>query len=174
MRVNFALARLAVLVLTTACTTPGISAEVQPRPSAPPRFCEVKHSAWCLLTGADNYTDVPSLKAEYVSQWIVRGDLWRDHPLIINEPRGCRSGRSDTVALVSYERGVRWQGRNWNKLIVKLKKDGSCDLELWSAPVAVDPQAGAFFAGLSLVRPCKDAACEGDSIGTTIRPLVQP
>lgn len=160
-------------VLLAACA-PTVAQASPPAIDAPPSVCEIQQAVWCLLYSDATYEDRPSGQEAYASQWIVRGGTWQTHPLVINEPRGCRRGQSDTVELVSYERNVSSGGRNVNKMIVKLKQDGSCNLELLSPTLKEDPQAGAFFAGLTLIRPCRDTSCEGRPIAIWLRNLVEP
>lgn len=143
-------------------------------PSSPPESCEIRQAAWCLLYSDVTYEDKPSPLEKFSSIWIIRGSTWKEHPLVMREPRGCRQGRADTTEFVRSIKNVEFEGNRESMFVVRLKKDKTCDLEFFYYPVKRDPQAGGFFAALGLLRPCRDSACEGDVIGVKIRPFVHP
>jgi hypothetical protein len=127
-----------------------------------------------LLYSDATYEDHPSTKAGLASQWVVRGGTWKDYPLIINEPAGCRAGVADEVKIVDHAGDYLWNNRRWNMVRVRLKRDKTCDLELISSRLSDDPQAGAFFAGFTMLRACRDAYCNGPVLGTEIRSRLEP
>ena len=153
----------AIIILTPFSQAQSIS-------YAPTTSCEIRQSTWCILYSDVTYKDIPSREKGYASSWIVTGDTWKDYPLIINEPTGCRNGKSNTLDLVGSETSIRWQGRVWQKIFVRLKKDKSCDLEFVYPPVGQDPQEGAFLAAMTLVKSCSDQSCSSSPLGLFIRP----
>lgn len=148
------------------------TAQARSHPHAPPVLCEFKQSSWCILYSVATYEDAPSQEEGYASRWTVRGGTWKDHPLIINEPIGCRSGISDTVELLGSEETVEWHGQPLTKVAIKLKSDGSCNLELLYPRADADPQEGAFFAAMTLIKACQNTACTSAPIGIVIRPRI--
>lgn len=140
---------------------------------APPSHCEIRQSAWCILYSDATYEDVPSESAGYSSYWTVRGGTWKEYPLLIKEPVGCRNGKSDTIEFISFEHLVKWRDQVLDKLVVKIKSDGSCNLEFLYPKSGVDPVDGAFFAAMTLVKACQDAPCSGDPIGRFVRSKIR-
>lgn len=162
------------LMLIGGAPTPVEKMQIAARPHAPPTFCEIRQATWCWLSSDATFEDRPSRAAGFSSLWIVRGGTWRNYPLVMHEPTGCRSGRADTVNLIKPPINVRLRGKLWNKIIVGLKKDGTCNLEFLYPKLSDDPQAGGFFAAMNLLRPCRNPACDGEPIGFKIRSLVDP
>ena len=158
------------IVCVMAVALKPTSSHAQSAPHAPPTFCEIRQSAWCILYSDVSYKDAPSKKEGYASHWIVKGGTWKDNPLVINEPKGCRNGKSDTVDLIGSEEEVKSEGRTWTKIRVRIKKDKSCDLEFLYPPAGSDPQEGAFLAAMTIVKACGDQNCSSPPLGLFIRP----
>jgi hypothetical protein len=148
--------------------------EDQVLPSSPPERCEIQQASWCLLYSDVTYEDKPSTLEKFASVWTIRGSTWKNYPLVVREPRGCRVGRSDTTEFIRSTKNMEFEGRRRDMFVVRMKKNKTCDLEFIYFPVKQDPQAGGFFAALGLLRPCRDNACEGEVIGVKIRPFVHP
>jgi hypothetical protein len=96
--------------------------------------------------------------------WTLRDSFRPESKLVILEPNGCRTGFSDALAFSGFEQGVKWQDDSWDRMRVRLKMDGSCDLEVLMPPFTGDPMEWAFSTGLMLVKACKDERCEGQSL----------
>jgi hypothetical protein len=165
---------LAIVILISGACAPRTPSNPQVFQNEPPSSCEIQQPVWCLLYSDATYSDLPSASEAFASEWVVRGNTWKDYPLVIHEPRGCRVGRSDTVELVDYVKDFEWGGRKMNKVVVRMKSDNTCNLEFISFHLKDDPQAGGFFAAMTLVRPCTEQTCEGDAIGAKIGHLLSP
>ena len=101
------------------------------------------------------------------------GDLEPRKAFVMLEPPGCREGFSDTVELLRFDAAYRWRGQTWDRMVVALRKDASCNLELLAPTLKADPMGEPFFGTLSRIRPCTNALCEGEAIGQQLRPLVE-
>jgi len=140
---------------------------------APPRKCEIRLAAWCIYESDITIQHKPAQGAEYHSVWTLWGSYWRQHPAMILEPNGCRSGISNEMRLVTFDGRFRWQNKTWNSAVVRLKTDGTCDLRLLSPTVATDPDGAAFSATLSLIQACQTDECSGPTVGERIWPAVK-
>jgi hypothetical protein len=142
--------------------------------SSPPRRCEIRQKAWCIYFSDAAIQDQPATSTGYISTWTVRGSYWRDYPLVIQEPRGCREGLSDTIELRKFDKRFHWQGQGWIRTVVRLMTNGQCDLVLLSPTLTRDPAGSAFFAGLALIQACTTDTCEGAPIGGALRNAMDP
>lgn len=156
----------AVSVPVSACVAQ------QPSPRSAPTVCEVKQAAWCLLLSDARIESVPLESDDFHSAWFVRGERWAALPAVILEPSGCREGYADTVELRRFEAEFDWEGQTWNRVEVRLKSNGACDLSLLSPTVARDPVGSAFMATMTLVRACYTSDCSGPVVALKIRPLI--
>lgn len=129
-------------------------------PSAPPLRCEIRLSTWCIAEGAYEITRQLASDGVHDRVWSMRGRFRPESKLVVLEPNGCRSGFSDAQELLRFEQDIAWQERSWDRLLVRLKSDGSCDLAVLLPPYDGDTMEWAFSEGLPMVRPCKDNACE--------------
>lgn len=127
---------------------------------APARRCEIRSSAWCIAEGAYEISRQLASDSIHDRVWSMRGRFRPESKLVILEPNGCRSGFSNVLELSRFERDIEWQDRSWDRMLVRLKSDGSCDLTVLLPPYDGDPMEWAFADGLLLVRPCKDEVCE--------------
>jgi hypothetical protein len=132
-------------------------------PAAPPRLCEVRQTAWCIGQGALEITDRLIKHDKYDHAWFIRGFFQPKAPLVVLEPTGCRSGFSDSLSAIQFDRNYAWDGRTWNRIVARLRNDGSCDLEVLIPKPEDDPSAEAFFSGLVLLRNCPSETCDGKS-----------
>ncbi len=132
--------------------------------AAPPRQCEIKQMAWCIQEGAFEIIDRIAEDGIHDRVWILRDSFRPESKLVVLEPNGCRTGRSDALSLLSYESGVTWEGRTWERVKARLKTDGTCDLEVLMPPFDGDPMEWAFSSGLILVGSCPDEACRGPNL----------
>lgn len=142
--------------------------------NSPPRTCEIQHRSWCLLYGDVTYENIPSNLDSVKSHWIIRGSTWRNFPLLIDEPRGCREKFADTVELIKKEKNVLKNGTYMDKFTVKIRKDGTCDFNFFYQNSKADPTLGAFFAALTLFKPCYNEFCLGDPIAEKVRNEIDP
>jgi hypothetical protein len=133
-------------------------------PAAPPRHCEIKQAVWCIGQEASEIIDRLVEDGIHDRVWILRGSFRPESKLVVLEPNGCRAGHSDTLSLLSYESGVNWEGRSWDRIKARLKKDGSCDLTVLMPPFDGDQMEWAFSTGLVLVKSCPDESCRGPSL----------
>lgn len=157
---------LSLVLMATAnsvlSASPSIGSPSQP--SAPPRKCEIRQSVWCIDREVDEITNRIAERSIYDRIWVLQDDLRPESQLVVLEPNGCRAGRSDMLDLLSYENGFTWEGRSWGRMRARLKKDGTCDLEVLMPPYDGDPMEWAFSTGLILVRSCPDDACTGPNL----------
>ena len=131
--------------------------------AAPPMRCEIRLSAWCIAEGSYEVTRQLASDRVHDRIWSIRGKFRPDSKLVILEPNGCKSGYSDVLELSGFDRSIEWQSHSWDRLRIKLKSDGSCDLTVLLPPYDGDPMEWAFTSGLTLVRACKNDACENAS-----------
>lgn len=68
-------------------------------------------------------------------------------------------GYADTVEARGIEFGVDWDSRKWDRMTVRLRKDGSCDLSILVTPFHDEASEWAFFDGRTFIAACKDEAC---------------
>lgn len=129
--------------------------------AAPPRVCEIRQATWCIYLSGTEIVDRPSLEARYASTWLVRGVLQPDNPYVVLEPRGCRNGLSDVVEFLTPTSKFRWENRWWNRIVVRLKSDYSCDLELLSPIIEDDALGEAFSESLTSIQSCTTLDCRG-------------
>lgn len=135
-------------------------------PSAPSRECDIRLPVWCILQGVDKIELVNEADSSHSDYWILRGSFEPKSQMVILEPSGCRDGLSDTLKPLGFDSGIYWHRKIWDRITVKLKKDGSCNLELLVPPFSNDPMEWAYSNGLMLIRACQDTAC-GDNNPTT-------
>jgi len=153
---------LRALWVFAICAVADVSrAQQAASPAAPPRKCEVRQAAWCIGQGAWEITDRLAGQEKYDHVWIVRGFTRPKAPLVVLEPGGCREGYSDGVSAVRFDRAYPWDGKTWNRMVVRLRNDGSCDLDVLIPEYEDDATAEAFFSGLILLRNCTGASCDG-------------
>lgn len=148
------------LLSLSGCTS---AASVQ-APAAPPRKCEIKQAAWCIQEGATEIVDRLAEDSVHDRVWTLSDSSSPESKLMVLESNGCRAGRSDTLDLLSYESGFTWEGRSWGRMRARLKKDGTCDLDVLMPAYDGDPMEWAFSTGLILVRSCPDEACTGPNL----------
>lgn len=132
-------------------------------PSAPPRECDIRLPVWCILQGVDKIELVNEADASHSDFWILRGSFEPESELIILEPSGCRDGLSNAFEPLSYDSGVYWHRKMWDRIVVKLKKDGSCNLEFLVPPYKGDPMEWAYSNGMMLIRACQDKSCSDNN-----------
>jgi hypothetical protein len=126
----------------------------------PPRVCEIRLRAWCIVQENSIITDTPrwaDTDAEHT--WRIHHRDQPDSSLVILEPRGCRAAVADTVEAVRFSHAVAWEGRNWDEMQVRLRKDGTCDLILRVPVFNGDPLEWPFNTGRVLLVACKDDRC---------------
>ena len=141
----------AICFLGNGCAAASPPGGVAP---APARRCEIRLSAWCIAEGAYEISRQLANDSIHDRVWSMRGRFRSESKLVIFEPNGCRSGFSNALELTRFERDIEWQDRSWNRMLVRLKSDGSCDLTVLLPPYDSDPMEWAFSDGLLLVRPC--------------------
>ncbi len=152
----------AICVLGNGCA---VASPPSGSASAPPLRCEIRLSAWCIEEGAYEITRQLANDSVHDRVWSMRGRFRPASKLVILEPNGCKSGFSNALELLKFERGVQWENGSWDRMQVRLKSDGTCDLAIMLSPYDGDPMEWAFSSGLPLIRPCKDAACESAGLG---------
>lgn len=126
-----------------------------------PFSCALKRGTWCIRQGSVEVT-----KLQRVGESDPPGSAWRlndvhypSSTLIVLEPAGCTHAFADTVEARGIEYGVDWDGRKWDRMTVRIRTDGSCDLRLLVTPFHDEPSEWAFFAGRTFIEACKDDDC---------------
>ena len=157
----------AIAICAMACQPHAVRSQ-----AAPPLVCEIRQAAWCIY-GSGLIIQHESVFNTNLSAWTMWGSYWKEHPAVILEPQGCRAGTSDVVQLMGTDAAYRWKDRTWNSVIVRLRSDGTCDLNLLSPPAAEDVRKSAFSATLTLIRACQTADCDGPVIGESVWPALQ-
>lgn len=149
-------------VLTMACT-PTVSQSTPA--SAPPSRCEIKFAAWCIAEGACKISRVLASDGVHDRIWTLSGRFRPDSKLIIFEPNGCNAGRADKAVLLGVEKAFPWQGGQWNRISVRLRRDTTCDLRILVPVAANDPMEWAYSSGLPLIRTCTKEECPAQNLG---------
>jgi hypothetical protein len=150
---------IAVSLLPTASASN--SANHAPSPSSPLLTCEIRQRAWCIHNGTAEVTLVqPVVSSDPPGRaWLLRDLHYPNSFLAVLEPQGCREVLADAVDPVSFAHGVHWREKTWDQLVVRLRKDGSCDLKLLLSPYDPSTESWAFSEGRNLLLACKDDAC---------------
>jgi hypothetical protein len=134
----------------------------QASPSSPPLHCISEHGAWCVLDGAG---EQPLATASGVSAFKLSDPSQSDASLIVISPVGCDRVRADQLAFLSFEHGLKRYGQEWEGISVRLRNDGTCDLQILLPQFSSNPFEWAFSSGLQLIRACKSDVCEGAPLG---------
>jgi hypothetical protein len=154
---------LAALVLLINSSAGAAEPTDQNTPSLFSPKCEIRQSTWCVMSEFQTITDQPANSKHFRNNWYVHGALDPRHPLVIREPKGCREGTSDVVELVRFDSTYRWRRKTWSRMVIRLKSNDSCNLELLFANYSAGGLREDFYSGLNL-RACTDALCSGPSI----------
>jgi hypothetical protein len=153
-----------MLFCAMVAANPVVPAKQLSRPvSAPPRKCEIRHEAWCIYQDGSEITDLQKVTNENPNEhiWTMRDVYHPQSVLVIFEPDGCRNGLADTVDALGFDKDVKWQGKAWDQMRVRLKVDGSCDLRLLVPLFDKNPLEWAFSVGRTLIAACGDEKCTG-------------
>lgn len=149
-------------VLAAACT-PTLSQSAPA--SAPPSKCEIKFAAWCIAEGAYKISRVLASDGVHDRIWTLSGRFRPDSKLVIFEPNGCNAGHADKAVLLGVEKAFPWQGGQWNRISVRLKRDTTCDLRILVPVAANDPMEWGYSSGLPLIRTCTKEECPAQNLG---------
>ncbi|NII55166.1 hypothetical protein [Luteibacter sp. SG786] len=151
----------ALSLADTADASPAGSSAARTDPAAmPERVCEIRQRAWCITQADSIITDIPAwAQTDPDHTWRIHHRRYPDSDLVIFEPRGCRKALADTVEPIRFSHGVMWEGASWDEILVRLRKDGTCDLTL-RVPVWVEGSPDwPFNEGRVNLVACKDEAC---------------
>ena len=138
----------------SACATPREPMAVGNPVPAAPRTCALVRGAYCiedigLVIDQGRPTDRGTPITFYEEDW-------RDRPVVLTEPPGCRKGLSDTIQWLNVDRSDETVA-----LTIRLRADASCDLQITAGGKSRDPGATGFFTALTQIRACTRAPCEG-------------
>ncbi len=133
-------------------------------PASPPRRCEIKQAVWCIQEGSTEIVDRIAEDSVHDRVWTLSDWSNPESKLVVLESNGCRVGYSDAFDFLSYENGFTWKGRSWGRMRVRLKKNGTCDLEVLMPPYDGDPMEWAFSTGLILLKSCPNKNCIGQNL----------
>ena len=152
---------LTVLVAPEQVAAMGPSAQSQDGPSAPPRVCEIRQKAWCMYQESSEITDqqVTDSQDSEVHIWAMRNNYYPNSVLMIVEPNGCRNAFANEVKSLEYDKSIKWHGKIWDQMLVRLRTDGSCDLKLLVPVYDHSPLEWAFSVGRLLIAACPDEQC---------------
>lgn len=114
-----------VCLLSIAMVTP-LGAE----PLEPPLKCKIMHGAWCILDGVDQ-REFTSYRNRYWRQWNLHDKYWNREVGVVLERRDCRGKAANTIEVVKVRPNTLWAGRRWNEVLLKLRKDRTCELRLF-------------------------------------------
>lgn len=152
------------LIILTLLSTLGGCASAAAAPSsphAPAQKCEIRESAWCIDQGAFEIIDQRADDSVHDRVWIIRGYFKPESKLILLEPTGCRTGFSDTLVALGFDKNIKWRGKVWDRIRTRLKTDETCDMDVLIPPFQNDPMEWAFSVGLVLIRACPGESCTG-------------
>ena len=147
-----------ILISATANAISEAPLTATSQPSAPPRKCEIRQSAWCIYQDAWQITRRFDDKTRNVV-WILSGLPRPDSQLVLFEPYGCRKGFADMVAALGFGENIEWDHRAWDEMRIRFKADGSCDLRFLVPLFNHDPMEWAFSTGRGLIAACRDEVC---------------
>lgn len=155
------MSKISVLMALGSLTSiAAVSADVcAAPPSSPPRKCEIRQAAWCIDEEVSNITDELADVASSRRIWTLSDINYPRSSLVVMEPAGCRNGFADTVVALEFEEAVEWRGRFWDRMQVRLRADGSCDLGLWVPLPESASIEWAFSNGRKLIMACGDEKC---------------
>lgn len=145
--------------LVIACGSCNVICSPVSAPPAPPRKCELTLGAWCITEGAFEINRQLAQDSLNYRIWTLRGFFRPESILVVIEPYGCRQGPSDISSLVDFQHGHKWHQRVWDRAQVRLKNDGTCNLNILFPPKSDDPMEWAFPNGFSLIRACHNGTC---------------
>jgi hypothetical protein len=126
--------------------------------ASPPRKCEIRETAWCIDQEASQITDRIGSGIDG-RVWTIFDIDYPDSKLVVIEPSGCRRAFADTVVALGFEEAVTWQGEVWDRMQVRLRVDGSCDLSLLVPLPGGTSIEWAFSNGRTLITACRDDKC---------------
>lgn len=127
--------------------------------SSPPIGCEFRLKSWCISEGAYVVKRILADDRVHDRVWSLTGRFKPESKLLVQEPNGCKVGYANVLTLLSYESAVSIKNVRWDRARIRLKSDGSCDLEVLISPDDGDPMEWAFSTGIGLIRGCKDEGC---------------
>lgn len=153
---------LLCLAASGACAGCETGAETQRLPLSAPRTCALVRGAYCIESVGLTIEAEPRREGD--SRLTIFEEHWREAPLIILEPAGCRNHLSDTIELISLNRagGVL-------AMRIRLRKDATCDVDLTAADRERDSAGDGFFTAMTQIRSCAAHPCTGPLIGERIR-----
>ena len=130
-------------------------------PAAPIRVCEIRQKAWCMYQEDSEITDQPVTERRDAGNhiWSMRSMYHPDDVIMIIEPDGCRNNFANEVRSLGFDENVKWHGRTWDGMRIRLRTDGSCDLQLLVSPYDGNPLEWAFSVGRLLIAACPDDKC---------------
>ena len=151
---------LAVTVAAIACIP--VRGFAQEAPSSPPLHCVSEHGAWCVLDGAREQKLADAWDGQAVR---LSSPSDPDVALIVISPPACGRARADQLSFRSFEHGIKAYGQDWERMGVRLRGDGTCDLKILLPPFSSNPFEWAFSSGLQLIRACQSDKCDGPPVG---------
>lgn len=127
-----------------------------------PRECAIDRGAYCIERSG---LVVTSSRSPAGSTIRVYEAHWRDRPLIIEEPRSCRSARSNVAEILQQ----RDDGRKIS-FILRLSSNRRCDLRIIVNNENTDPAGNGIFTFLTQIRACERRhPCTGSIVGSHLR-----
>ena len=134
----------------------------QAAPLSPPLHCVTEHGAWCVLDGA---REQQLVGASGTSAFRLSNPSQSDAALIVISPSSCDRVRADQLSFLSFEHGLKRHGQDWERVGMRLRSDGKCDIQILLPQFSSSPFEWAFSTGLQLIRACKSDTCEGPPVG---------
>lgn len=136
----------------------GGDAGAQASPAAPPQHCVTNHGTWCVLEGPRE----EPLSAESGFSAAKLSNPWQpEAALIVLSPTSCSHLRADQLSVLSFEHAQHVYGQDWERLGVRLRADGQCDVQILLPEYSSNPTEWAFSTGLGLLRTCRSEPCTG-------------
>jgi hypothetical protein len=133
-------------------------ARAQASPAAPPQHCVSNHGAWCVLEGASE----ASLAAEPGFTASQLSNPWEaEAAMIVIAPASCSHLQADQLSVLSFEHAQHAYDHDWERLGVRLRADGKCDVKILLPEYSSNPMEWAFSSGLALLRTCRSTPCAG-------------
>lgn len=139
-----------------------IRALAQMPPASPPLNCVAEHGAWCVLDGV---SEKRLVSTSGTSAFRLSDPSQSDAALIVISPATCGRVRADRLSLLSFDHGQRLYGQDWEKIGVRLRGDGRCDIQVLLPEFSSNPFEWAFSTGLQLIRACESDGCDGRPVG---------
>jgi hypothetical protein len=139
-------------------------------PSAPLE-CGLDRVAFCILNFGQRteVTERPSGAAIKVYPL----EKSNEYGLIL-EPKTCDHNIADRFQLMRHRRaGVRYRGREWGELVLRLRSENRCDVRILYTPLYRDHVGSSFYTIVSMTKICFNSPCQGAVVSALLQDVLR-